>query len=236
MAPSLTIEIQVQRGSGPGLAVDVQLEVPPGISVLFGRSGAGKSTILGSVAGLLTPRGGRIALGDDVWFDAKVPRAKPVHERHVAVVFQSLALFPHMTALDNVAYGVSRTMPDAQRKQRAMEALEWFRAQHVALRKPKTFSGGEAQRVALARAFAMSPRVVLLDEPFSAMDWELRRDLSEDLKRFAETLRVPMLLVTHHLGEARTLGDRVILLEAGRVTARGTPEDVLPKRPWQDEG
>jgi len=224
---TLTVEVRFTPPGG-NFRLDVAFEAPPGITVLFGPSGAGKSTILASIAGLLRPDSGRIALGDEVWFDAETKRNKPIHERRVAYVFQSLALFPHMTAAENAAYGVSREHAARERRRRAIESLERFHVGHLADRRPATFSGGEAQRVALARAFAMAPRAVLLDEPFSALDFSLRHAFVRDLRAVSAGLSVPILHVTHHRNEARVVGDRGILLEAGSVRAVGSLDRVLP--------
>jgi molybdate transport system ATP-binding protein len=223
---SLSLKLEFARAA---FKLDMQLEVPPGITILFGPSGSGKSTLLALIAGLERPAKGRIALGDDVWFDDAQKIDRPVHTRGVAFVFQSLALFPHMTALANVAYGIDRALPREKRAYRAKEMLERFHVGHLALRRPQTFSGGEAQRVALARALGMSPRVVLLDEPFSAMDRELRAALVADLRASSIDLKIPMLHVTHHRQEARMLADRIVMMDAGRVIAVGTVRDLLPE-------
>jgi molybdate transport system ATP-binding protein len=226
MPPELRVDIRLSR---PRFTLDVSFEVPPGISILFGPSGAGKSTVLGAIAGLLRPDGGRIVLGDEVWFDAKAGTSRSIEDRKVAYVFQSLALFPHLTALENVEYGIDRAVHRRQRRASAESMLERMRVPHLRDRYPRTFSGGEAQRVALARAFAMTPKLVLLDEPFSAMDRELRRELAAELRSFAEEAKVPLLHVTHRRNEARTLGQRVILMEGGRVSCVGEVESVLPE-------
>ncbi|MFS8065694.1 MAG: ATP-binding cassette domain-containing protein, partial [Byssovorax sp.] len=187
--------------------------------------------ILAAVAGLVLAASGREALGDDVWLDTNAGIDRPIHRRKVAFVFQTLALFPHLSAVDNVTYGMDRSAKSGARRARAEELLARLRVGHLAARKPPTFSGGEAQRVALARAFAMDPRIVLFDEPFSAMDRELRRDLAVDLRAFVGELGVPMIHVTHHRSEARALGDRVILLQKGRIAAVGAVGDLLPADP-----
>src|SRR5262249_29369324 len=132
--------------------LDVDLAFPPGITCVVGRSGAGKSTLLGVIAGLVEPDAGRVALGDDVWFDAAARIARPVHLRRVAYVFQRLALFPHFDGIGNVAYGMARGLARAERRDQARALLERVGAAHLAGRRPGTYSGGEAQRVALARA------------------------------------------------------------------------------------
>jgi molybdate transport system ATP-binding protein len=228
MSPDRTLHARVAVRAR-SFALDVAFDAPPGITILFGPSGAGKSTALAAIAGLVRPDAGRIALGDDVWFDAGLRIDRPVHLRGLAFVFQSLALFPHMTALENVAYGIDRALAKADRVARAMAMLERMRVAHLGARRPRTYSGGEAQRVALARAFARSPSVVLLDEPFSALDRELRRELCADVKDTVRELGLPALVVTHHRGEARALGDRVIMLDHGRVTGQGSVDEHLPK-------
>jgi molybdate transport system ATP-binding protein len=222
----LEVDLRVERGQD--FVLDVRLTATAGVTILFGPSGAGKSTTLAAIAGLIKPTAGRVALGGEVWFDAKDRVDRPVEKRGIAFVFQSLALFPHMTAAANVEYGLPRRMPKAERRERAVAMLARMKVAHLASRRPATFSGGEAQRVALARAFAPSPRLVLLDEPFSAMDRALRRDFVADLRAWVEEARVPVLHVTHHRNEARALGDRVALMEAGRVCAVGGIDELLP--------
>ncbi|MEO6418173.1 MAG: ATP-binding cassette domain-containing protein [Polyangiaceae bacterium] len=233
MRPENTLSVKVKFARA-AFTLDVDLEVPPGITILFGPSGSGKSTTLALIAGLERPAKGRVALGDDAWFDDEKKIDRPVHARGVAFVFQSLALFPHMTALANVEYGMDRALGRNMRAQRAKEMLERFRVGHLALRRPQTFSGGEAQRVALARALGMFPRVVLLDEPFSAMDRELRAALVADVRASALALKIPMLHVTHHRQEARMLADRIVMMDAGRIVAVGAVRDLLPEEKAAD--
>jgi molybdate transport system ATP-binding protein len=204
--------------------LSLDLEVPVGVTVLFGPSGAGKSRTLAFIAGLARPNAGRIVLGDEVWFDAATKDECPIHERRVAFVFQSLALFPHLTAEANVAYGIEGTR--AERLDRALEMLERMRVKHLAGRKPDTFSGGEAQRVALARAFAMKPRVLLLDEPFSALDSAVKTELLAEVREHVEKAKVPALLVTHDTNEARALGERVLFIEKGRVARSASIDEA----------
>lgn len=212
--------------------LDVAFVVAPGVTVLFGPSGAGKSRTLGCIAGIVRPDQGLIKLGDDVWFDDTRPLELPIHERRVAYVFQSLALFPHMTGEENVAFGIGRELPKAERRARAHDMLARMRVAHLAERRPHTFSGGEAQRVALARAFAMKPRVLLLDEPFSALDAGVKKELLVEVGEWLERERIPSVLVTHHAEEASVLGDHVVLLEKGRVVREAAIDDPtlsLPK-------
>ncbi len=202
----------------PTFALDVAFRAPPGVTVLFGPSGAGKSRTLGCIAGLVRPTRGRITLGSDVWFDGQQKEQLAIEKRRVAYVFQSLALFPHMTAEQNVAYGVPRATSAEERRTLAHDMLARMRVPHLADRRPTTFSGGEAQRVALARAFAMSPRVLLLDEPFSALDVTVKRELLAEVGPWVERARIPAILVTHIEEEATVLGHHVVFLEHGKVT------------------
>ncbi|HSO39651.1 MAG TPA: ATP-binding cassette domain-containing protein [Labilithrix sp.] len=220
--PTLKVRIGLAT---PTFALDVAFEVPPGVTVLFGPSGAGKSRTLGCIAGIVRPTSGLIALGSDVWFDAARKQELPIHERRAAYVFQSLALFPHMTGAENVAYGVARAVPAEARRARAHEMLKRMRVAHLADRRPATFSGGEAQRVALARAFAMQPRVLLLDEPFSALDANVKRELLTEVGEWLAREAIPAILVTHLEEEASALGDHVVLLEHGKVTRHAAIDD-----------
>jgi molybdate transport system ATP-binding protein len=206
--------------------VDVELTCRPGITCLMGPSGSGKSTVLAMVAGLAVPDRGRIALGDEVWLDRSKAIDVPVHQRRLAYVFQSLALFPHMTAIGNVEYGMRDVAPD-ERRVRAQSLLDRLGVGHLARRRPRTFSGGEAQRVALARALARSPKAMLLDEPFSALDRDLRAQLTSLVRELARELAVPVLHVTHSIAETRQLADQVIRMDKGAVVARGTVDEVL---------
>jgi molybdate transport system ATP-binding protein len=226
---SLEVRIELRRASSRDpFRLEVCFEAPAGVTILFGPSGAGKSTVLGAVAGLVRPDDGRIALDGDVWFDASLGVDLATQKRRVAFVFQSLALFPHLTAMGNVAYGMA-TLPRGERTERARALLAKLKVLHLAERKPRTFSGGEAQRVALARAFAIEPRVMLLDEPFSALDRALRDDLVRDVRALVDALEIPLVHVTHDRSEALALGDRVVMLESGKITATGTAREVLAR-------
>lgn len=196
--------------------LDVDLELGGGITAVMGPSGAGKTTLLTAIAGLVRPEAGRIVLDDTVLFDSKERTFTPSHERRVALVFQSLALFPHLTAWENVAYGI-RAKTRTERRKQAFAWLFRTRVGHLADRMPLSLSGGEAQRVAIARALASEPRALLLDEPFSALDRTLRAELSEDLGLLVAELGIPAILVTHHEEDAKTLGSRIVLLSNGRV-------------------
>jgi len=222
----LVVDIELSRGSDFQLAVS--FVCPPGITCIMGPSGSGKSTILAVLAGLAMPDRGVVTLGGTTWLDRGKSINIPVHHRRLAYVFQGLALFPHMSALHNVTYGMHH-IPRPDRAAKAQQLLDRVGVGHLAKRRPRTFSGGEAQRVALARALARSPQLVLLDEPFSALDRELRAQLTGLVRELVAELGVPMVHVTHSLAEARLLADQVVRLEKGKVVATGKPEDVLAK-------
>ncbi|MCP4449029.1 MAG: ABC transporter ATP-binding protein [Myxococcales bacterium] len=217
----------VREGHGQSFQLDVEFTAHTGINILFGPSGSGKSTILQAVAGLYRPGKGHIRLGDEVWSESQSGVFLPPEKRGVAYLFQSLALFPHMTATQNVCYGMSRQLSRAQREERAHDLLGRVGANHLSSRKPKTFSGGEAQRVALARALATSPRVLLLDEPFSALDRDLRVQLAQLVVELVHELGIPALQVTHNHGEAASMGSRVLKMSNGRIVEDGSPGEVL---------
>ncbi len=209
--------------------LDVELSCPAGITCVMGPSGSGKSTILALLAGLAMPDRGRVQLGDEVWLEHATGKPSinvATHERRLAYVFQGLALFPHMSALHNVEYGMGHVLR-AERPLRARALLERLGVGHLAARRPRTFSGGEAQRVALARAIARSPQLVLLDEPFSALDRDLRKQLTALVRELVAELAIPMIHVTHSVAEARMLADQVVRIERGRVVAQGTASEVL---------
>ncbi len=215
-------------GGGERRSLELAFDVPPGTTVLFGPSGVGKSRTLAAITGIARPRRGRIAFGDDVWDDVRT--FVPVHERRVALVFQSLALFPHMSVLENVLFGVPKGGSAEARVAAAEGSLGRMQVAHVRDRRPRSLSGGEAQRVALARALAMRPRVLLLDEPFSALDASLKEKLLVETRAFVEEARIPTLLVTHDPSEASLLGDRVLFLEGGRITRRTSAAEAFPGR------
>jgi molybdate transport system ATP-binding protein len=222
--PALHVRVELarpaDRGAREGFTLDVAFEAPAGFTILSGPSGSGKSTLLAAVAGLVRPTRGRIALGTETWFDAERSIDVPPQRRRVAMVFQSLALFPHLTAAQNVAYGMSRALDGPTRLARVASLLDRLRVGHVADRRPPTFSGGEAQRVAVARALATEPRAILLDEPFSALDADLRRALGDEVREILRELDIPVVFVTHQPDEARAPGDRMVTLVRGRLVPR----------------
>jgi molybdate transport system ATP-binding protein len=231
--PMLAAQIRKQRrnsGASPFL-LDVSIEVPPGITILFGPSGAGKSTLLDCIAGLERPDAGRIVAGEGVLFDSSKGINVPAQKRRTAYVFQTLALFPHLSVEENIEYGL-RDLQEEDRQRRVEEILAAFRVGKLRRQKPGAISGGERQRAALARSLVTEPRVLLLDEPLTGLDAELKAAIMDDLRAWNAAKRIPILYVTHSREEVDALGERVIALENGHVVSRGAPMDVLdaPRR------
>jgi molybdate transport system ATP-binding protein len=231
--PVLKAQLQKARSGATQspFVLNIALEIPSGITIVFGPSGAGKSTLLDCIAGLLKPDSGRIEIGGEVLLDVERRVDVPPAKRKIAYVFQSLALFPHMTVEQNVAYGLA-DLPAPQRASRVKTMLEAFRVQQLAKRKAHEISGGEQQRVALARSLATSPLVLLLDEPLTALDEGLKKSIMEDLRKWNAAQNIPILYVTHSRPEVDALGERVIVLDQGKIISTGTPHEVLdaPRR------
>ena len=199
---------------------------PGELVALVGPSGAGKTSMMRVLAGLMRPERGRIVVGQEVWCDTAQGIFVPPQRRHVGLVFQNYALMPHLSALGNVALSLLH-LPSTER---AVQARRWL--DHVGLtqeqqsRRPSQLSGGQQQRVAVARALAREPRLMLLDEPFSAVDQMNRQGLYRLLADLRRELSVPIVLVTHDLNEARMLADRLVVMDAGQVLQQGTPASI----------
>jgi molybdate transport system ATP-binding protein len=206
--PTLSVRLQ-QTAPIP---LDAEFDCGAGeLVALVGPSGSGKTTLLRVIAGVARCAEGRVAIGDDTWFDSAAGVELSPQQRRVGLVFQSYALFPHLSALDNVALASPRSDPAGH----ARELLARMRLDGLAVRRPAQLSGGQQQRVALARALARDPQVLLLDEPFSAVDQVTRQDLYVELAELHRSLSIPMLLVTHDLQEAQRLADRMVILDEG---------------------
>jgi molybdate transport system ATP-binding protein len=222
---SLDARIKLRLGA---LDLDARIAVADGeVVAVVGPNGSGKTSVLRALAGLVPLSGGRIVVDDEVLEDPSEDLRVPPERRPVGFVFQDYLLFPHMTALENVAFGLRcRGMPRGQARDRAREWLERMGlASHMAAR-PRALSGGQAQRVALARALATDPRLLLLDEPTAALDAGAKVELRREIRRHLATFSGARLLVTHDPLEAATLADRLVVLEAGRVVQIGTPAEV----------
>jgi putative spermidine/putrescine transport system ATP-binding protein len=210
-------------GNPPVVAVDgADLQIADGeFFSMLGPSGSGKTTVLRMIAGFETPTAGRIELGGH-----DVTSAQP-YDRDVNTVFQDYALFPHMNVLENVEYGLRvKKVDKAERRRRAMEALEQVRLADFTARRPGALSGGQRQRVALARALVNRPKVLLLDEPLGALDLKLREQMQVELKAIQRDVGITFLFVTHDQEEALTLSDRIAVFNSGRIEQVGTAREV----------
>jgi molybdate transport system ATP-binding protein len=210
-----------------GIAIDVRFDVQAGRCLaLAGPSGAGKSTVLRLLAGTIRPDQGRIVHDEDVWVDTARGTWLPPERRRCGYVFQDYALFPHLSAWRNVAYGLRAKLPSSKRREVALALLEQFGLGGIADARPATLSGGERQRVALARALAPRPRVLLLDEPLSALDSRTRAIAGRELTATLRSLEVPVVLVTHDWGEAALLGDEIGVIDGGTIVQRGSAGEL----------
>lgn len=212
---------QVTRRFGKAVAIqDVSFEVPDGAFwTLVGPSGCGKSTLLRTIAGLEAVTTGTISIGDRCVNDV------PARQRDIAMVFQNYALYPHMTVAENLAFGLRmRNVPRSEQRQQVQRVARSLDIEHLLERKPRQLSGGQQQRVALGRAIARRPQVFLLDEPLSNLDAQLREGTRTELKQLHQQFGVTTIYVTHDQTEAMTLGDRIVMLDQGRVQQIGTPQ------------
>jgi len=217
---------RITRRFGDVLAVDdVSLAVAEGeLLVLLGPSGCGKTTTLRMIAGFIETSAGTVRIGDrDV-------TQEPPYRRNIGVVFQNYALFPHLTVFENVAFGLRRRRtPEAQIASRVGQALALVKLEALAQRLPRQLSGGQQQRVALARALVIEPDVLLLDEPLSNLDAKLRHDVRQEIRRLQQMLKITTIMVTHDQDEAMSMGDRLVVLNAGRVQQIGSPQALYRK-------
>ena len=229
MTTGLEASFVNRLSGGPEVRVEgLQTPEPARITVLFGASGAGKTTTLRCLAGLERPDEGRIQLGDTTWVDVQRGVFLPARKRNVGFVPQDYALFPHLTVERNISYGL-RELPASSRQGRVAEALDWVRLRGFEERMPQQLSGGEKQRVALARAVVRHPGLLLLDEPFSSVDLPSRQRLRTQLRALLLRLKIPTILVTHDRTEALAMGDWVAVMDAGRIVQQGTVHEVFSR-------
>ena len=228
------------RKSGDSFSLDVSLSCATRRLVLFGHSGSGKTLTLQSLAGLVRPDGGYIKIGDDVLYASEKGIDLPARERHLGYVFQDYALFPHLTVRRNVEFALDKTKrtlfgrPSPAARKSVDDLLERFEVGHLAERYPREISGGQRQRVALARALITAPRMLLLDEPFGALDVITRGEMQDWLLTMRERLNRTVLLVTHDMDEAIYLSDRILILNGSpaRITCEISVEEKNRSRSW----
>jgi len=225
MQAGLDVKLRQERS----IPLDLAFSVAPGeILALVGPSGSGKSTTLRAIAGLYTPAGGRIACNGSIWLDCEAGTDLPGRRRRVGMVFQSYALFPHLSATENVMEALG-ALPRDERRALARALLARFHLDGLEDRLPASLSGGQQQRVAVARALARKPHVLLLDEPFSAVDRVTRRRLRRELVELRRELSMPTILVTHDLSDVIRLADRICVLQEGRILQTGKVEEVMAR-------
>jgi iron(III) transport system ATP-binding protein len=225
-------ELSKHFGSIVGIK-DINFEVPKGSFVtILGPSGCGKTTLLRCIAGVEEPDRGSIEIGGKLIFSSKEKISVPPEDRGVGMVYQSYALWPHMKVFENVAYPLKvRHSSPAEIKKKVNDELELLEISNLADRLPSTLSGGQQQRVALARALVYSPSILLLDEPLSNLDEQLRQSVRDDLKAIQRRVDVTTIYVTHDRSEALSLSDKIIVLSSGKLMAEGLPLELLQSPP-----
>jgi molybdate transport system ATP-binding protein len=221
----MTLEVDIAHRFG-AFDADVRFEAPGGITALFGRSGAGKTTVINAIAGLLTPDRGRIAVNGEVLLDTESRINVPAHRRRVGYVFQDARLFPHLTVRQNLLFG--RWFSGAPRDGDALERIVGLLGIEELLdRRPATLSGGERQRVAIGRALLSQPRILLMDEPLAALDEARKSEILPYLERLRDTFDLPILYVSHAVAEVARLATTIVALSEGRVVRQGPAAEVL---------
>ncbi len=229
MAAELVTEVEKAYVNGPLIRATFSMPVDHGhVAMLFGLSGSGKTTVLRCLAGLERLTAGRIVFDTNVWADVDRGIMVPPQQRAVGFMFQDYALFPHLTVAENIAYGMS-SCSRTERKQRVASLLEQMQLTGLEHRKPQALSGGQQQRVALARALARNPRLLLLDEPLSALDLPTRLRLRVELRALLHKIGIPAILITHDWSEALSLGDSVVVMAQGGVLQTGSPQEVFTR-------
>lgn len=222
----MTIEARFRIDRGE-FTLDAELSIPTqGITALFGPSGSGKTTLLRAIAGLEYHRNGFLKVGDTVWQEAD--RFVPPHRRALGYVFQEASLFAHLNVQRNLEYGIKR-VPKTEHTISLTQAIELLGIGHLLERKPDTLSGGERQRVAIARALAVSPRLLLLDEPLAALDMNRKQEIMPYIESLHSELGIPVIYVSHSADEISRLANYIVLLEAGRVVATGAIHEIFTR-------
>ena len=206
--------------------LDITVQIDEGFTVLFGPSGAGKTTTLRLIAGLLPPDDGHLTLNNTILFDAARGIHVAAQHRFMGYVCQKHALFPHMTVLKNIMFG-AKDLPEHRRRESAQELIASLRLEGLEQKHPHEISGGQQQRVAFARAIIRKPRALLLDEPFSSLDTITRVKMRACLKNIMKDLHIPVIMVTHDIFEACHMADKMLIYSAGRIVQEGAPADII---------
>lgn len=206
--------------------LDVSFEMENELVVLFGPSGSGKTTLFKCISGITEPDDGKITMGSKVYYDKSKKINLPIQKRNLGYVFQNYTLFPHMSVKKNIECGLKGWEKGAK-EGRIMEMLSLLHIEELETRYPSQLSGGQKQRVALARALAPGPEVLLLDEPFSALDLEIRTELAGKIKNLQKKIGIPVLFITHNLEEAFLLADKILVLYEGKTQQYGVPEEIF---------
>lgn len=225
------LSVRIRRRVHATLELDVAFRLGPEVGVIFGASGAGKTSLLRLISGLAEPDSGRIELDGTVVHDTSARVNVPLRLREIGMIFQHDLLFPHLRVRDNIGFGLKRRRWAGAASQRIQDVANLVGVEHLLDRWPETLSGGERQRVGLARSLAPRPRLLLCDEPVSALDLTNRHALIDRLKAVQRAEKIPILYVTHSPAEAISLGDVLFLLDGGRIAARGTPIEILGTLP-----
>ena len=216
------------RKSGDSFSLDVSLSCATRRLVLFGHSGSGKTLTLQSLAGLVRPDGGYIKIGDDVLYASEKGIDLPARERHLGYVFQDYALFPNLNVYQNITYGL-KNKPGISSKEEVEELIHLLGLEDHLNKRVDQLSGGQKQRVALARTMVMKPRILLLDEPLSALDGVIKESIKDRIKTIAREYHLTTIIVTHDPEEALTLSDRVLIIDQGTIAQYGSPAEIIQK-------
>ena len=215
-----------KKGTKKSFTLDVSFEIENELVVLFGPSGSGKTTLFKCISGITELDNGKVIVGNKVYFDNEKKINLPIQKRNLGYVFQSYTLFPHMNVRKNIECGLKGWEKEV-REGRVLEMLSLLHIEELETRYPSQLSGGQKQRVALARALAPKPEILLLDEPFSALDMEIRTELAEKIKNLQTKIGISVLFITHSLEEAFQLADKILVLYEGKAQQFGTPEEIF---------
>ncbi|MGB9928045.1 MAG: ABC transporter ATP-binding protein [Methanosarcina sp.] len=220
------VDYNGEKGLKKAFMLDVSFEMKNELVVLFGPSGSGKTTLLKCISGITEPDTGKIAIGNKAYFDRDKKIDLPIQKRNLGYVFQNYTLFPHMSVRKNIECGLKGWEKEAK-EERVLEMLSLLRIEELETRYPSQLSGGQKQKVALARALAPKPEILLLDEPFSALDLKIRTELGEKIKDLQTKIGIPLLFITHNLEEAFLLADKILVLHEGKIQQFGSQDEIF---------